>query len=104
MPLILAAAVALTEVDRFDLRCVWVSRQLEWHAQANSDEREVGLSLATWFEGRLAGRPPDLLVSPYVEENFTFAGATSTDSDLKACFDVFAKWHERDLEGTQSPK
>lgn len=103
MPLILAAAMALTEVDRFDLRCVWVSEQIEFHTKANSNEREVGLTLANWFEGRLAGRHPDFIVSSYITENFTFTGANSTDSDLKSCFDVFAAWKERDIRGGPEP-
>ena len=100
MPLVLAAvaALVLTDIDQADLRCVWVTIGAATQSQPD-ENRSALMGMAYWFEGRLAGRHPDLMIQSYVTKNLTFTGAKATDADLKACADKFSAWQIKELAG-----
>ena len=101
MPLLLAAAaavLALSDTDKNDLRCVWVGMEAARLAES-SETKSLMMGMTYWFEGRLAGRHPDMLVQNYVIQKFTFAGLKTTDADLTFCAGTFSAWQERDIRG-----
>ena len=101
MPLLIAAAaavLALSDTDKSDLRCVWIGMEAARMAEGN-EAKSLLMGMTHWFEGRLAGRHPDMLVQNYVIQNFTFAGLKATDADLTLCANTFGAWQERDIRG-----
>ena len=92
----IAAAAQLSAADLTDLRCVYV---FQTAAQAlTGEDRWVMTTAQRWFEGRLAGRHPDLLVTSYVEDNFVGRKVAVGDADLYRCNGIVTKWQTEELK------
>jgi hypothetical protein len=91
------AAAQLSAADLTDLRCVYV---FQTAATAATGTEQLAVSnVASWFEGRLSARHPDLQVSNYVNQHFTFQKVTVGDADLVKCSQIFTDWQSQEIAG-----